>query len=147
MLNGGKMFRLVTLVCFVSSLLFATPAFTTTNNNFEIAQIISISKNVANMMRREGGKEEANRLMARVIPVERNFKQGIMYPQKQMEIALLHLRTEILYRNAMLNLGWGYYAPAKNNKREIDLLQFVNRLQYQLHNIEKRINKVLGDRK
>ena len=141
------MFRFVTLVCFAFSLLFVTPTFSATNNNYEITQIISVSKNVANMMRREGGKEEANRLMARVIPVERNFKQGVTVPQKEMVVALLRLRAEVLYRNAMLNLGWAYYAPAKNNKTEIAVLQFINRLQYQLHNIEKRINKVLGDRK
>ncbi len=141
------MFRLITLVCFSFLLLFVTPAFSATNNNFEITQVILISKNVANMMRKEGGKEEAERLMARVIPVERNFKQGITVPQKEMVKALLRLRAEVLYRNAMLNLGWAYYAPAKNNKTEIAVLQFINRLQYQLHNIERNINKVLGDRK
>ena len=143
------MFRLITLGCFVLSIFLATgtTAFSATNNNYEITQIISVSKNVANNMRREGGKEEANRLMARVIPVERNFKQGVTVPQKEMVVALLRLRAEVLYRNAMLNLGWAYYAPARNNKTEIAVLQFINRLQYQLHNVEKRINKVLGDRK
>lgn len=144
------MFRLITLGCFVLSIFLAigTTAFSATNNNYEMTQILSTSKNVANMMRREGGREEYNRLMARVIPVERLFKQGIMVPKKEMVVALLRLRAEVLYRNATLNIGGlAYYAPAKNTKKEIQLLQFVNRLQYQLHNIEKRINKVLGDRK
>lgn len=115
------------------------------NNNYQISQIISVSKNVANQMRREGGTKEAELLMARVLPVENLYRQGITFPQKEMEVALLRLRAEVLRRNAALNLGWAYYAPAKNNKTEVQVLQFINRLQYQLHNVDKRIDKVLGD--
>ena len=45
------MFRLITLGCFVLSIFLAigTTAFSATNNNYEITQIISVSKNVANM--------------------------------------------------------------------------------------------------
>ena len=142
------MFRFIAtfvFLCFFSFASFNDVLAAAENNNYELSQIISVSKNVASQMRREGGAQEAESLMDKVLPVEKFYKQGFSPRQKEMEVALLRLRAEVLRRNAALNLGWAYYAPAKNNKLEIKVLQFINRLQYQLHNVDKRIGKVLGE--
>lgn len=141
------MFRFIATFVFLCFFSFASfnAVLAVENNNYELSQIISVSKNVASQMRREGGAKEAESLMDKVLPVEKLYKQGVSSKQKEMEVALLRLRAEVLKRNAMLNLGWAYYAPAKNNKTEVQVLQFINRLQYQLHNVDKRIGKVLGD--
>lgn len=141
------MFRVFLFICSlcIFSLTFAssTSHATTANFDFEVTQVISETKMVAHLIKEAGGTEDANSLLERVYIVEHDFQER---EKEKLLISLQSLRAEVLLRHAYLNIALAYLTGKENNKIETQALQFINRVVYLLKSIEKRINKIRGDR-
>lgn len=141
------MFRRFLVICslWILALAFATSTShaSTVNLDFEVTQVISETKVVAQLIKKAGGIEEAKILLERVHIVERDFQTG---ENEKLLISLQSLRAEVLRRHAYLNIALAYLIGKDNTKRELEAIKFINRAEYLLKSIEKRINKIRGDR-
>lgn len=141
------MFRVFLLICslliFVLNFAVSNSYATVANLNFEVTQVISEAKQAASLIKKAGGTKDAECLLERARIVEQDFQAG---QKEKLLISLQSLRAEVLRRHAYLNIALAHLVGKENTKTEIKALQFINRVEYLLKSIEKRINKIRGDR-
>lgn len=137
-------FVMCTMVILLWLFIFTTSTYAGVRNfDFEVNQVISETKQVANFIKKAGGEKDANRLIKCVRAVEDDFKAG---KREKLLKSLKALRAEVVLRHAYLNIALAYLVGKQNTKTEVKALQFINRAEYILKSIEKRINKIIGDR-
>lgn len=111
--------------------------------NLEVFQVIEETTTVANFIKRAGGEKDAELLIKRRNIVQEKQQEN---DRRGLLIALQSLRAEVLLRHAYLNIALAALIHRQNTTQEIRALQFINRAEYLLKSIEKRINSILGDR-
>lgn len=137
------------VTCLMCAIFFSTNSYAYNekaeipNFNFEVTQVISETKVVANLIKEAGGEKDAGYLLDRVRVVEEDFRTG---EKEKLLVSLQALRAEVLRRHAFLNIALAALIGKENSATEIRALQFINRVEYMLKSIEKRINKIRGDR-
>ncbi len=109
----------------------------------EVPKIITETTTVANFIKQAGGEKDANILFKRCGIVQQHY---VAKNEVRLRIALQSLRAEVLRRHAYLNFALAKLVERQNSEKEIRALQFINRTEYLLKSIEKRINAILGGR-
>ena len=111
--------------------------------DMEVSQVISETTTVASFIKQAGGEKDADVLLKRRDIVR---EKQLARDRTKLLIALQSLRAEVLRRHAYLNFALAGLVERQNTEKEIRALQFINRAEYLLKSIEKRINSILGDR-
>ena len=111
--------------------------------DMEVSQVILETTTVASFIKQAGGEKDAGILLKRRDIVQ---EKQLARDRTKLLIALQSLRAEVIRRHAYLNFALAGLVGRQNTEKEIRALQFMNRAEYLLKSIEKRINSILGDR-